>query len=72
MFINFDYIKEQKCIIKLFLNGPPVVLQRKPFAFELIFCLANAGFLTFSSKTRSIFPTSNLCRNVQRPKNQLN
>ena len=49
-----------------------LVLQRKPFAFELFFCLVNAGFFTFSSKTRSIVPTSNLCRNVQRPKNQLN
>jgi len=33
--------------------GRRVVLQRKPFAFEIIFCLANAGFFTFSSKTRS-------------------
>ena len=49
-----------------------LVLQRKTFAFELFFCLANAGFFTFSSKTRSIVPTSNLCLNVQRPKNQLN
>jgi len=47
-----------------------VVLKRKPFAFELFFCLANAGFFTFSSKTGSIVSTSNLCRNVQRPKNQ--
>ena len=37
-----------------------LVLQRKPFAFELFFCLANAGFFTFSSKTRSIVSTSNL------------
>ena len=37
-----------------------------------IFCWANAGFITFSSKTCSIVPTSNLCQNVQRPKNQLN
>ena len=49
-----------------------VVLQRKPFAFELFFCLANAGVFIFSSKTHSIVPTSNLCWNVQRPKNQLN
>jgi len=49
-----------------------LVLQIKPFAFELFFCLANAGFFTFSSKTRSIIPTSNLCRNIQRPKSQLN
>ena len=45
-----------------------LVLQRKPFAFELFFCWANAGFFTFSSKTRSMVPTSNLCRNIQRPK----
>ena len=49
-----------------------LVLQRKPFTFELFFCLANAGFFTFSSKTHSIVPTSNLCQNVKRPKNQLN
>ena len=49
-----------------------LVLQRKPFAFELFFCWASAGFFTFSSQTRSIVPTSNLCRNIQRPKNQLN
>ena len=50
-----------------------LVLQRKPFAFGLLFCLANfwSRFFTFNSKTRSIVPTSNLCRNVQRP-NQLN
>ena len=41
-------------------------------AFEQFFCLANAGFFTFSSKTRTIVPTSNLCRNFQRQKNQLN
>ena len=41
------------------------VLQRKPFAFELFFCLANAGFFIFSSKTRSIVSTSNLYWNVQ-------
>ena len=29
-----------------------LVLQRKPFAFELFFCWENAGFFTFSSKTR--------------------
>ena len=49
-----------------------LVLQRKPFAFALFFCLANEGFFTFSSKTHSVVPTSNLCRNVQRPKNQFN
>jgi len=49
-----------------------VVLQRKPFAFKLFFCLAKAGFFTFSSKTHSIVSTSNLCRNIQRPNNQLN
>ena len=49
-----------------------LVLQRKPFAFELFFCWAKVGFLTFSSKTCSIVPTSNICRNVQRPKKQLN
>jgi len=42
-----------------------LVLQRKPFVFELFFCLANAGFFTFSSKTRSIVSTSNLYWNVQ-------
>jgi len=52
--------------------GQDLVLQSKPFAFELSFCWANAGFFTFSSKTRSIVPTSNLCRNILRPKNQLN
>ena len=36
-----------------------LVLQRKPFAFELFFSWANAGFFTFSSKTRSMVPTSN-------------
>jgi len=25
-----------------------LALQRKPFAFELIFCWANAGFFTFT------------------------
>jgi len=25
-----------------------IVFQRKPIAFELFFCLANAGFFTFS------------------------
>jgi len=30
------------------IQGSCVVLQRKPFAFELFFCLANAGFFTFS------------------------
>jgi len=49
-----------------------VVLQRKPFAFQLIFFWANSGLFTFSSKTCSIVPTSNLCRNVQRPNNLLN
>jgi len=49
-----------------------LVLQRKPFAFELCFCLPNAWFFIVSSKTRSIVPTSNLCRNVQRPTNQFN
>jgi len=29
-------------------------------------------FFTFGSKTRSIVPTSNVCRNFQRPNNQLN
>jgi len=37
-----------------------VVLQRKPFAFELFFGLANAGFFPFNSKTCSIVLTSNL------------
>jgi len=31
-----------------------IVFQRKRFPFELFFCLANAGFFTFSPKTRSI------------------
>ena len=48
------------------------VLQRNPFAFELFFFWANARFFTFSAKTRSMLPTSNLCRNIKRPKNQLN
>jgi len=39
------------------MQGLPLVLQRKPFAFELFFCLAIAGFFTFSSKTCSIVPT---------------
>jgi len=26
-----------------------LVLQRKPFAFELYFCWANAGFITFTT-----------------------
>jgi len=47
-----------------------LVLQRKPFAFELFFCLANAVFFTFSSNTCSIVPTWNLCWNIQRRKNQ--
>jgi len=49
-----------------------LIWERKPFAFELFFCLANAGFFTFSSKTCSIVPTSNLCKNDQKPKTQLN
>jgi len=49
-----------------------LVLQKKNFAFELFFCWANAGFFTFSSKTSSIVPISNLCRNIQRPKKQIN
>ena len=39
-----------------------IVLQRKPFTFELFFCWANADFFTFSSKTRSIVLTSKLQR----------
>ena len=46
--------------------------SKKPFAFELFFCSANASFFTFSSNTSSIFPTSNLCQIVQRSKNLLN
>ena len=39
----------------------------------LDFSYFSVGLLfTFSSKTRSIVPTSNLCRNIQRPKIQLN
>jgi len=41
--------------------------SKKHFAFELFFCWANAGFFTCI-----IVPISNLCRNIQRPKNQLN
>ena len=48
------------------------VLRRKPFTFVIFFCSVNAGFFTLSSKTRSMVPTSNLCRNNQRPKNQIN
>jgi len=50
-----------------------LVLQRKPFAFGLLFFWANAGFFSFSSITRSIVLTSNPCWNIQRTnKNQLN
>jgi len=33
------------------------MVARKPFAFVLFFCLVNTGFITFSSKTRSIEQT---------------
>jgi len=39
---------------KITLRRMCLFLQRKPFAFELFFCLANEGFFTFSSKTPSI------------------
>jgi len=35
--------------VDVFLSVISIVLQRKPFAFELFFCWANAGFFTFSS-----------------------
>jgi len=61
--IRNPQIKYTKVSARLIYFCKMLVLQRKPFAFELFFCLANAGFYTFSSKTRSI---------VQRPNNQLN
>jgi len=67
-----SYKYSPTCRVTKMLAQRKVVLQRKPFAFELFFCLANAGFFTFSLKTRSIVWTSNLCRNVQGPKSQLN
>jgi len=48
-------------VISRALDYDNLVLQRKVFAFELFFCLANAGFFTFSSTTCSIVQTSNLC-----------
>jgi len=47
----------QICLKLLEKQLAPVVLQRKRFAFELFFCWANAGFFTFSSKTRSMVST---------------
>jgi len=45
-----------------------ISFSKNPPAFELFFCWANAEFFTFSSNPRSLVPTSNLCRNIQRPK----
>jgi len=43
-----------------------LVLQRKPFAFELYFCWANAGFFTFTRFSSKTAKSTSTCTTNQR------